>query len=89
MPYMSQSSITCAGSVVGGCALFCVLWLLGDLLGAALLTKVFTLPCTALIHSQARGYIRRKYGIQVTGGHLSRRRSCLMWTGGGHIVIQG
>ncbi|EFJ48441.1 hypothetical protein VOLCADRAFT_91142 [Volvox carteri f. nagariensis] len=61
---LPPGSVTCAGSVVGGCALFCVLWVLGDLLGAALLTKVFTLPCTALVHAHTRGYIRRKYGIQ-------------------------
>ncbi|GLI67884.1 hypothetical protein VaNZ11_012175 [Volvox africanus] len=61
---LPPGSVMCAGSATGGCALFCVLWLLGDLLGAALLTKVFTLPCTALVHTQIRGYIRRKYGIQ-------------------------
>ncbi|GIL57698.1 hypothetical protein Vafri_12862 [Volvox africanus] len=61
---LPPGSVICAGSAAGGCALFCVLWLLGDLLGAALLTKVFTLPCTALVHTQIRGYIRRKYGIQ-------------------------
>ncbi|GIL90911.1 hypothetical protein Vretimale_17133 [Volvox reticuliferus] len=61
---LPPGSVMCAGSAAGGCALFCVLWLLGDLLGAALLTKVFTLPCTAFVHMQIRGYIRRKYGIQ-------------------------
>ncbi|GLC53686.1 hypothetical protein PLESTB_000776300 [Pleodorina starrii] len=61
---LPPGTVTCAGSVAGGCALFCTLWLLGDLLSAVLLTKIFTLPCTALVHSHARGYIRRKYGIQ-------------------------
>ncbi len=60
--------MTCAGSLAGGCALFGALWLLGDVLGAALLTKIFVLPCTSLVHTQTRGYIRRKYGIQVRRG---------------------
>ncbi|KAG2483657.1 hypothetical protein HYH03_017460 [Edaphochlamys debaryana] len=64
MEQLPPGSAPCAGSVAGGCAAFCVLWLLGDLLGAVLLTKVVTLPCTALVHCQARGYIRRKYNIQ-------------------------
>ncbi|KAG2431662.1 hypothetical protein HYH02_013239 [Chlamydomonas schloesseri] len=61
---LPPGSVTCAGSLAGGCALFGGLWLLGDVLGAALLTKIFVLPCTALVHTQTRGYIRRKYGIQ-------------------------
>eukprot|EP00198_Chlamydomonas_reinhardtii_P010696 XP_001700033.1 predicted protein [Chlamydomonas reinhardtii] len=61
---LPPGSVTCAGSLAGGCALFGALWLLGDMLGAALLTKIFVLPCSALVHTQTRGYIRRKYGIQ-------------------------
>ncbi|KAG2426890.1 hypothetical protein HXX76_012677 [Chlamydomonas incerta] len=61
---LPPGSVTCAGSLAGGCALFGALWLVGDLLGAALLTKIFVLPCSALVHTQTRGTIRRKYGIQ-------------------------
>mgnify|MGYP001807106902 CR=1 FL=1 len=74
--------MTCAGSLAGGCALFGSLWLLGDMLGAALLTKIFVLPCSALVHTQTRGYIRRKYGIQVRPRGQSWAGVCAWWRDG-------